>query len=379
MSAPPIRVGLIGLSTSDPNSWARTAHLPYLLASPRYTITAVCNSSLAASTHAIALYNLPATTTPFATPAALARSPTVDLVVCCVRVDAHAAAITPALRAAKAVFVEWPLASSLPDAQLLQQLAQAQRVRTVIGLQGRLHPAVPAVRGVLDAGRLGRVASSAMAASGYLELATCTERSARFNERAVGGSLVEILGGHLSDVVCAVLGEYAEVSARLTTQCPEVRVMAADGTVVREVTRTSADHVAFMGQMRSGVSSSVLLRQGPTFAGDNGLEWSIVGERGCLRVTAKSPVAFNFGGDVHVRLFVFETGEVLDIWRATNQVEDDLRGLEAIPAPAKAVARLYEAYAEGVGYQGWTQALRRHKLIDALHKSSESGRSVTLA
>lgn len=52
----PIRLGIIGLSSSAVTSWASGAHLPYLL-SPRglakYKIVALCNSSVESAKSAI--------------------------------------------------------------------------------------------------------------------------------------------------------------------------------------------------------------------------------------------------------------------------------------------------------------------------------------
>ena len=42
----PIRVGFIGLSGKG---WGPSAHIPYLIASPKYKIVAVCNTSVASA------------------------------------------------------------------------------------------------------------------------------------------------------------------------------------------------------------------------------------------------------------------------------------------------------------------------------------------
>ena len=47
-----------------------------------------------------------------------------------------------------------------------------------------------------------------------------------------------------------------------------------------------------------------------------------------------------------------------------------------LPGPAQNVARLYEAFADGrtQDYADWGEALKRHKLLDELYKSSEESR-----
>lgn len=63
----PIRVGLIGLSGTPPDeyqgaSWAPLAHLPYLQHSDLFTLSALCNSSVASAKNAVKLHNLPEST-----------------------------------------------------------------------------------------------------------------------------------------------------------------------------------------------------------------------------------------------------------------------------------------------------------------------------
>src|ERR1700721_2391602 len=103
----PIRIGFIGLSASGRG--ASDAHFPYLRGSPKYTITALCNSSVEAAHAAIKAHNLPSSTKAYGSPQDLANDPDVDLVVCSVRVDRHYDAIIPALEAGKDCFCEWPL------------------------------------------------------------------------------------------------------------------------------------------------------------------------------------------------------------------------------------------------------------------------------
>ena len=48
----------------------------------------------------------------------------------------------PALHAKKDVFVEWPLGSNLQEAEDMAAIAKKQGVKTIVGLQARLHPIV---------------------------------------------------------------------------------------------------------------------------------------------------------------------------------------------------------------------------------------------
>lgn len=205
----PIRLAIIGLSSTATTSWASSAHLPYLL-SPRgrarYTITALCNSSLAAAKTAIAAFGLdPATTTPYGDAAALAAAPDVDLVVVATRVDTHFALAAPSVAAGKAVYVEWPLTH---DVQSSRELA-ALGTRGMVGLQGRLAPVLVRIRKLLRGGELGKVLSSEVRAfGGTMDREMVAEGLSYFAERKVGGNVVmigfahsESLTGFLSDLM----------------------------------------------------------------------------------------------------------------------------------------------------------------------------------
>lgn len=54
----------------------------------------------------------------------------------------HKQLTLPALKAKKDVFVEWPLASNLADAEEMAALAKKQGVKTWVGLQARMQPAM---------------------------------------------------------------------------------------------------------------------------------------------------------------------------------------------------------------------------------------------
>lgn len=147
-STNPIRLGVIGLSASG--GWAPVLlHniLPPAPLSARYTITAICTSSIDSALvatqkyaaivgHSIKGY--------YGASGAqeIASDPDVDLVVVAVRVANHHASVLPALEAGKDVFVEWPLGKGYRETVEIAELAKKKGVRTIIGAQGRQSPAV---------------------------------------------------------------------------------------------------------------------------------------------------------------------------------------------------------------------------------------------
>ena len=165
----PIRVGLIGLSTSTdplaPGMWATTAHLPSILASPNYTLAALCNSTVQSAKASIAHHNLPAFTKAYGSPSDLAQDPDVDLVVVSVQTAKHYMLTKPALLAGKDVFVEWPLGSTTAEATELAELAKTKGLRTMLGLQARPSPVLAKVGELIESGRIGKVMSTTVAAT----------------------------------------------------------------------------------------------------------------------------------------------------------------------------------------------------------------------
>ena len=196
----PIRVALIGLSSSSKVAWASGAHLPYLL-SPRgrakFEIVALLNSSVDAARSAIAAFDLPATTKAYGDPASLALDPDVDLVVCNTRVDKHYDTILPSLEAGKHVYCEWPLAHDAAHARELVNAANKSGSRTVVGVQGRVAPVTLKLRELLEAGRIGRVLSSEVRASGgTISRDELPSTLAYFAHREVGGNVYTIGFAH---------------------------------------------------------------------------------------------------------------------------------------------------------------------------------------
>lgn len=198
--APPIRIGLVGLSKSAAVSWASVAHLPYLL-SPhgkvKYEIAALCNSTVERAKKAVEAFKLSPAIKTYGDAAQLADDPDVDLVVCNVRVDRHHQIIRPSIAAGKAVFCEWPLASNLDQVRDLVNLAREKGGKTMIGTQGRASPVVVKIRELLEQGRIGKVLSSEVRASGGSnDRLALSEFMEYFAQRSVGGNFVTIGVGH---------------------------------------------------------------------------------------------------------------------------------------------------------------------------------------
>jgi len=156
-----IGVGLIGASPINPG-WGVIAHVPALRALPDFELRAVSTSRRDSADAAAKAFGVPA----FDNHRDLINHPGVDLVVVTVKVMHHHELVSAALDAGKMVFSEWPLGANIAEAQDLAKHAEQAGVRTLIGLQARLAPAIRHARKLIADGYIGDVLATTLVASG---------------------------------------------------------------------------------------------------------------------------------------------------------------------------------------------------------------------
>ncbi|EXJ69776.1 uncharacterized protein A1O5_06847 [Cladophialophora psammophila CBS 110553] len=393
---PPIRVGIIGLSQ---HSWAARAHLPYLTISPDYQIVALCNSSTQQAKAARKCFNLPGETRIYGDPADLAKDPSVDLVICSVRVDKHFAAIAPALLAGKSVLVEWPLARNLSEAEELVRLKNQYATPptkengrlAVVNLQGRQAPFLHQVKQLLAEGRIGRVLSSSFightgggAGDGVI---TIDEEHEYFTRKEVGGNMVSIHFGHSIDSVMQgklfLLHVFAMSLAtnRLAYSflSPPKTILANRQQAVRLISRTSGaiisstypkdteDTISLHGTLASGVPLSYTMRAGPAFKDTPGLDWRIYGSKGEIRITAPTPFMQMGYDGTKIEVYGFASDRVEEVAVGKGEFED------LLPSAARNVAIVYRELAQNRESCTFEEALELHKLIDGMYRENDEG------
>ena len=205
-----------------------------------------------AARRAIEAYNLPPDTKAYGSPEHLAEDDNVDLVVCTTRVDIHYGTIKPSIQAGKSVFVEWPLAENAERAGELADLARQTGSKTIIGLQGRVAPAVLKVRQILEAGDLGKVLSSSVHAytpGGGRD--TISEGLSYFLDKKVGGNPITIAFGHMIDYVHSVLGEFEGSYSHTQVQRPSRTIINQETGGERSYTSDVPDLLSLHGTLRS--------------------------------------------------------------------------------------------------------------------------------
>jgi predicted dehydrogenase len=185
--------------------------------------------------------------------------------------------------------------------------------------------------------------------------------------RANGANTLTIAGGHAIDALCAVIGEFAEVSARVSTRIGEWKTLEG-----KPVPVDAPDSINVIGRMVSGAEVSVNVAAVPSNPSGNRME--IYGREGALVVRADG--SFNIGpSQVHA-------GKGKDSMVAMPIPSKYKIAPEGTPSgQAYNVAQGYARAADALRGSGsfnvdFNLAVQRHTLIDAIERSSTTGRSV---
>lgn len=363
-----IRVGLIGARAD--RGWAGVAHVPAIRAVSDLELAALATTNDSTAAAAATAFGVPLA---FGDPFELIRHPDVDMVSVVVKAPEHRALVLAAIEAGKPVFCEWPLGMSLAETAELAKAAAQHRIRTAIGLQGRVSPWLNHARALVRDGAIGRVLSTTLFAEDGFSTGSVSQGNAYMLDVKNGVNPLTIHGGHFIDSLGHVVGEFAAVSAQLATTLPDV-VIQETGERVRS---TSPDQVAITGTLANGGIASLHIRAGRS-PGDI-LVWEIQGADGILRITSKD-------GFVHWRPLTIEharTGaDRFEILETPRDFFDP--SLAPGEGPSFNLAYTYAAFARdflnGTRIAAdFSEALVRHRTIDAIARAATDGRTMSLA
>jgi predicted dehydrogenase len=359
-----IRVGIVGATVTQGGSgWGANAHVPALKAVAGYELKAVCTAHEDTAKASAAAFGVERGFSRFGD---MAADPNIDLLVVCVRVPGHHELVMAGLQAGKAVCCEWPLGRTLAEAQEMAALARRGSLPTVIGLQGRSDPAILYARDLIESGYIGEVLTATLVTVAPAVLQRGPGRIWQ-GVRANGANVMTITGGHAIDALCAVVGEFEEVSARLATRIPEWSTPEGKAVAV-----DAPDSINVIGRLVGGAEVSVSVAAVPSNPSGNRIE--IYGREGALTVSAKG--SFNIGpSELH-----------------GGQGKGAMTPMPVPPkyhaappntpgGPPRNVAHAYARAADALRRRGtfdvdFDLAVRRHTLIDAIERSAASGRSV---
>jgi predicted dehydrogenase len=365
MPATKIRVGIIGANVHY--GWGSSAHIPAFRALPEFEITAVCTSRQATAQEAASHFGIPHA---FHDPASMVEHPDVDVVSVCVRVPFHHQLGMAALRAAKHLFCEWPLAATTEQAQQMRDLAMTKRVVHMVGLQARGAPALNYVRDLIAEGYIGKPLSCSMIVATPNWGSEFTSSRAYLADRSTGATLMTIPGGHSIDALCFCLGEFKQVSALVATQRPQVKNVDT-GELLR---MTSPDQVLVNGVLENDAVAAVHVKGGAT--NGNGFLFEIHGTEGDLLIAPAQPRAASSVQISELAIKGSQRGKALEPLLIPEKYRWVPPTMPAGPPfnMGQLFVRMAAAIREGKpAHPDFELAVKRHRLLDVLQMASDTG------
>jgi len=294
--------------------------------------------------------------------------PDIDLIAVVVRVPLHQQLVMAAIQANKPVCCEWPLGANLVDATKMADSAKAAGLLTLVGLQAQSDPTLMYARDLVANDEIGDV----VAVNLSVMVGAITERGdGRIWQgiRANGANPMTIPGGHSIDALCYILGEFAEVSARVTTRID----MWKHAITGEDFPVDAPDTVTAAGVLKSGAEVSYQVASVPYNA--SGTRMEIYGRKGTLVLTSKS---VNIGpSQLHLAI---GNGKMAEI-----AAPDSYRLIPADMAagPGRNVGQAYARFAKAMqsgaaGSPDFNDAVARHALIDAMERSHRESKVIKL-
>jgi predicted dehydrogenase len=354
MGDTPLRIGIAGANAE--RGWARDAHVPALRALPEFALQAVSARTRAIADAAAEAFGAARA---YDDSLALARDPEVDIVAVSVKVPEHRAIVLAALAAGKHVYCEWPLARDLAEAEELAEAALRAGTHVAVGLQGANSLAVRHAAQLVRGGAVGRPLNLRVVSATAGWGAVAPPHYAYLQDRSNGATLATIAGGHTLAMVEAVLGPFVEVGARGSILRDRVK-MTGSGEIVE---RTCADHLLIHGRHANGCVSSIEIVGGE----DLPLRFELRGSEGSLAITGHHPGGYQCAA--------------LAVTGAEPLPAAALPGLEG---NAINVAELWRRFGEDIRTGSRTvpdfaAAVRLHRLLDAVERASDEGRTISIA
>lgn len=353
-----LRIGLIGAT----GRWGPSAHIPAIQRLPETELYAVCTAHDDTARAAAQKYSVELA---YSNDKTMDANPQVEAVSVVVRVPTHYVLTKNALEAGKHVFCEWPLGANLKEAEELAALARKMKVHTMVGLQRRASPVYLRLAELVKEGYVGQVLSVNLVQMGGGVLNRTSDRTWQ-RDATLGANTLTIGFGHAFDALCMVAGELTEVSAVVSTQAPQWY----ETDTKKYVDVTSPDNIMITGRLEGGAVVNANVGVHPYHG--SGYKMEIYGKDGTLALVG--------GGGA---------GEQL---RIMGGRKDD-KAMQELPVPDRLKWVPQEVQNAGSAYdvgQMWVNfakairtntkidpdfdhAVRRHKMLDAIQRASDTG------
>jgi predicted dehydrogenase len=365
MASEKIRLGVIGANVSK--GWAHRSHLPALLASPEFELTAVCTTNRESSEESAQKFGARMA---FHDHRDMLACDEIDAVAVVVRVPNHFQLTKDVLEAGKHVYTEWPLGATLAEAQELADLARAKGVRTMVGLQARAAPAVVHMKELIESGFVGEVMACRMSLTRGGLLERTSDRTWQ-RDASLGANTLTISTGHNVDALRFILGDFTEVATVVSTQADQW----FESDTNRMVDVTSPDNILISGKLAGGAVVSVYVSSVPW--ADSGYKLEIFGREGTLVASSSDSVQL---GPVRLQGAKVTDKELQDV-EVPGRLVNVLEGMPA-GAPYN-VGQMYYQFGQAIRTgdphnSDFDTAVELHRLVDAIKESSDTGRRVSV-
>lgn len=379
-------LGFVGLSAGY--SWAGKAHLPglRLIKDRPYKITAIVNSTLEAAVASKKKNELEDTQT-FRSIQDLLSQGNADTIVVSVKVPHHYEYVHAALEAGKDVVCEWPLGNGLQEAEKLANLAKSKNVKTGIVLQARKAPPIIKAKELVESGAIGKVVSTKFL--GYTDnWSQYTDESfpEYLSQRKNGANLLAIPVGHDLDALAFVLGEFEFLNGIVKTQFKDTQVIRINqhGKKIltgEQASKDTPDQVLVQGLLQSGATASVHIQalQSSELTKEKGFHWEIRGSKGDIVLSSKS--LYSELEEISIQISrLDDNGNALPVENLSvdyDPVAGNMKAFYQDYAKAKSSQYVHPQLNKSAGFTTFDDAVIRQRQIDAILRSSKSGKRET--
>ncbi|MCH8280717.1 MAG: Gfo/Idh/MocA family oxidoreductase [Chloroflexi bacterium] len=359
-----IRLGIIGANIH--RGWAPRAHLPAVVASPEFELTAVCTTRQESAEESRQKFGARLA---FDDYRKMLAHPDIDAVVVSLRVPSHYEPTMAALNAGKHVYTEWPLGQTTAEAQEMADLAQAKGVRNMVGLQARANPGILYAKDLVESGYVGDVMSCHVSRINGGVLQRTSDRTWQ-REVDLGANTLTIACGHTIDALRFVVGNFSHVSSVVSTQAKEW--LEVDTKQMVDV--SSPDNILVSGKLANGGVGSVHIASNP-WAG-SGYRMEIYGREGTLIVSSEGSANTNV-----VRIQGVREGNTLEDLEIPEKYVYVLEGMPQ--GEAYNVGQMYYQFGQSIlsgnnCQPDFQQAVELHRFIDNIRQASDQGREVVV-